>query len=131
MNAGRAFGDSGRRLASALLLSGFASVVNASPSADTAHAPAARWTESDAASSPGHAKGGGFAMARHVIASGGGSSSGGVFVIQGTIGQSDADPLHPASGGVFAITGGFWPGLAPGAAPGDPIFANGFEPGAP
>lgn len=61
----------------------------------------------------------------HAIANGGGSSSGGAFAISGTIGQVDADPLQPASGGVFAITGGFWPtGVAP---PSDPIFANGFE----
>jgi hypothetical protein len=41
-----------------------------------------------------------------VIAGGGGSSSGGAFRIDGTIGQADADPLHPATGGIYAISGG-------------------------
>lgn len=68
-----------------------------------------------------------LAIPRHVIAGGGGRSSGGVFAIQGTIGQPDADPLQPSSGGVFAITGGFWPGIEPPAPLGDPVFANGFE----
>jgi hypothetical protein len=72
-----------------------------------------------------------FALPRHAIAGGGGSSSGGAFAISGTIGQPDAEPLHPATGGVFALTGGFWPGIAPGAPAGDPIFANGFEPAPP
>lgn len=77
------------------------------------------------------AKGTGFAITRHVIAGGGGASSGGAFAVSGTIGQADADPLHPATGGVFAISGGFWPGLAAAPPPGDDVFANGFEPPAP
>jgi hypothetical protein len=72
-----------------------------------------------------------FGVSRYVIAGGGGQSSGGVFAIQGTIGQADADPLQPASGGALAVTGGFWPGIAPPAPPGDAVFANGFETGAP
>jgi hypothetical protein len=72
-----------------------------------------------------------LAVPRHVIAGGGGRSSGGVFAIQGTIGQPEADPLGPSTGGVFAITGGLWPGTAPAAPAGDPIFASGFEPAAP
>lgn len=67
----------------------------------------------------------GFAVKRHVIASGGGSSSGGNFVVRGTIAQVDADPLQPASGGVFAITGGFWPGMDSGES--DLLFKDGFE----
>lgn len=66
-------------------------------------------------------------LSRQVIASGGGQSSGGAFVLKGTIGQLDADPLHPASGGVYTLIGGFWP-LAPATPLADPIFANGFEP---
>ena len=72
-------------------------------------------------------KGTGFALARQVIAGGGGSSSGGAFAVSGTIGQADADPLHPATGGAYAITGGFWAGIAPAPPQGDPVFANGFE----
>lgn len=78
--------------------------------------------------SVGHApKGSGFALARQVIAAGGSSSSGGAFRIDGTIGQADADPLHPANGGVFAVSGGFWPGIGPAAPQGDALFGDGFE----
>ncbi len=61
---------------------------------------------------------------RAVIATGGGTSSGGDFSIDGTIGQADADPLQPSMGGDFAITGGFWFTLAPAA---NELFADGFE----
>ncbi|MBM4108262.1 MAG: hypothetical protein FJ255_05545 [Phycisphaerae bacterium] len=58
----------------------------------------------------------------HTIDGGGGTSAGGSFTVSGTIGQPDAGPVM--SGGVFALTGGFWaggsagptcPGLGPGA----------------
>lgn len=75
--------------------------------------------------------GGGPVVDRHVLAGGGGSSTGGAFRIDGTIGQVDADPLHPASGGAFAISGGFWAGLAPTPPSGEAVFANGFEPASP
>ena len=84
-----------------------------------------------ASAGPGHAaapagtQGSGLAVQRQVIAGGGGSSSGGPFAITGTLGQVDADPLAPATGGLFAISGGFWPGLAPAVV--EPVFANGFE----
>jgi hypothetical protein len=65
-----------------------------------------------------------FTDPRHVIASGGGSSSGGSFAISGTIGQPDVDPLQPSTGGAFAITGGFW---STAAAQADGLFQNGFE----
>lgn len=68
-----------------------------------------------------------FAIPRHVIASGGDDSSGGVFSIRGTIGQADSDPLHPSTGGVYAITGGFWAGAPVPVPPADTVFANGFE----
>ena len=73
------------------------------------------------------AKGTGITLARPVVAGGGGTSRGGAFVIAGTVGQADADPLHPATGGEFAISGGFWPGIAPTAPAGDPVFIDGFE----
>ena len=64
---------------------------------------------------------------RHVIATGGGRSAGGAWVIRGTVGQSDADPLQPSTdgSGFYAITGGFWPALpAPRT---DGLFMDGFE----
>jgi hypothetical protein len=47
-------------------------------------------------------------------------TSGGSFVLSGTIGQPDAGPAPPMSGGSFQLTGGFWvvPAAAP-ACPGD------------
>ncbi|HSX59395.1 MAG TPA: hypothetical protein VLF18_04250, partial [Tahibacter sp.] len=40
-----------------------------------------------------------IAAGNRVIAAGGGRSAGGGFAIHGTIGQPDANALHPASGG--------------------------------
>ena len=40
------------------------------------------------------------------IAGGGGTSTGGIFAVSGTIGQHDAG--GPMTGGNFALTGGFW-----------------------
>jgi len=42
----------------------------------------------------------------HKIAGGGGAGGGGSFLLAGTIGQHDASAT--ASGGPYAITGGFW-----------------------
>lgn len=61
---------------------------------------------------------------RAVIASGGGTSTGGNFAIDGTIGQADVDPLQPSTGGAFAITGGFWFTESPRP---DGLFGDGFE----
>ena len=44
----------------------------------------------------------------YTIDGGGGASSGGTFVVSGTIGQPDAGSM---SGGIFVVNGGFWPGL--------------------
>lgn len=68
-----------------------------------------------------------YAIDRYTIDGGGGRSSGGSYELQGTIGQPDADPLQPSTGGAFEITGGFWPGLAPATPQPDALFANGFE----
>ncbi len=68
-----------------------------------------------------------LAIPRYVIASGGGNSSGGVFAVRGTIGQADADPLQPSTGGAYAAIGGFWAGAPLPVAPADALFANGFE----
>jgi len=71
-------------------------------------------------------QGGVFAVDHYTMDNGGGISTGGVFTVDGTIGQPDADPLQPSTGGVFAITGGFWPS-ANVAAPMEEVFSNGFE----
>jgi hypothetical protein len=73
------------------------------------------------------AKGAGFAVSRHVIAGGGGTSTGGAFTLRGTLGQADADPLQPSSGGSLTLAGGFWPGIAAGTPVADPVFVDGFE----
>jgi hypothetical protein len=49
----------------------------------------------------------------------------------GTIGQVDTDPLQPATGRAFAVSGGLWPGVAPAAPRLHPVFASGFEPATP
>lgn len=81
----------------------------------------------DRSGSDAVAKGAVFAVPRRVIAGGGGASTGGAFAIRGTIGQVDADPLHPTAGGPYAIRAGFWPGVAPAPPVVDALFANGFE----
>ena len=48
-----------------------------------------------------------YQIAWHTIDGGGGTSSGGPYVLTGTIGQPDADW---ASGGKYELLGGFWPG---------------------
>jgi len=50
------------------------------------------------------------------IDGGGGTSTGVVYAVSGTIGQPDASPL--LTGGPYSVTGGFWAGVAiqtPGA----------------
>jgi len=47
-----------------------------------------------------------FSIDRYRIAGGGGSSTGGVFSVTGTIGQADASLAMV--GGNYAVTGGFW-----------------------
>ncbi|MCB1605687.1 MAG: hypothetical protein KDI71_01745 [Xanthomonadales bacterium] len=67
---------------------------------------------------------GDFELPSYTSDSGGGYSSGGVYAVQGTIAQVDADPLHPASGGPWEVVGGFWPTVAERP---DDLFADGFE----
>ena len=67
--------------------------------------------------------GGDYVITRDTIDGGGGMSSGGDFVLTGTIGQPDAQPLA-AAGGAFQLVGGFWAGLG---ALVDLIFRDGFE----
>jgi hypothetical protein len=65
---------------------------------------------------------GGYSLDRYTIDSGSRDSSGGGFVIRGSIGQPDASVLGPAMGGYYEVSGGFW-----AAGIGDQIFSNGFD----
>jgi len=47
-----------------------------------------------------------FAIPWYTVDGGGGTSTGGVYAVSGTIGQPDAG--GPMSGGNFGLTGGFW-----------------------
>ncbi len=47
-----------------------------------------------------------YAINWHTIDGGGGTSTGGVYSVSGTIGQPDASPTM--TNGQYAITGGFW-----------------------
>jgi len=53
------------------------------------------------------------------IAGGGGTSTGGVFAVTGTIGQADAGHM---SGGNFTLDGGFWSIIAAVQTPGAPTL---------
>jgi hypothetical protein len=53
---------------------------------------------------------GSFDMSWWRIASGGGVSSGGAFVLSGTVGQGEVGATT-LTGGTFSLTGGFWAGV--------------------
>jgi hypothetical protein len=55
----------------------------------------------------------------YVIAGGGGTSSGGVYTISGTIGQADAGHM---AGGSYTLDGGFWGIFAAVQTPGSPLL---------
>jgi hypothetical protein len=75
---------------------------------------------------PAAGEGSSYAVERWTVDGGGGHSSGGSFAVSGTIAQPDSDPLAPSTGGSYAVTGGFWPGLARRDAT-VAVFADGFE----
>ncbi|MEZ6317388.1 MAG: hypothetical protein R3B49_01350 [Phycisphaerales bacterium] len=52
--------------------------------------------------------GGGYVIDWYTMDGGGGTSSGGVYELSGTIGQPDAAP--PLAGGAYDLEPGFWPG---------------------
>ena len=56
------------------------------------------------------------------IDGGGGTSTGGVYSVSGTIGQPDASP-QPMTGGNFSLTGGFWSLLSVVQTPGAPLLS--------
>ena len=72
-----------------------------------------------------HSTGGPYAIERHTIDGGGGRSSGGAYVLDGTVGQPDA--ARESTGGTYALSGGFWIAAAPEGEKPDALFANGFE----
>ena len=71
--------------------------------------------------------GGGYTMRRHTEDGGGGRMSGaGGVVLQGTVGQPDANAVVPSGAQGYALRGGFWvAGVT--IERGDALFANGFE----
>lgn len=54
------------------------------------------------------------------IAGGGGTSTGAVYAVSGTIGQADAGSM---SGGNYSVVGGFWSIVASVPLPGSPLLA--------
>lgn len=66
--------------------------------------------------------GGNFEITKSTIDNGGGTSVGGDFSLNGTIGQPDANP-QISTGGTFALAGGFWGN----AMIVDTIFKDSFE----
>jgi hypothetical protein len=58
----------------------------------------------------------------HKIAGGGGTSTGGVYQVNGAIGQPDAS-VTPMTGGNFSVTGGFWSLLSIVQTPGAPLLS--------
>ncbi len=65
--------------------------------------------------------GGDYVVVRSTVDAGGGVSSGGSFVLTGTIGQPDAGS-QPSTGSQYALAGGFW-----AKAVLEFIFKDGFE----
>ena len=60
-----------------------------------------------------------FSLKKHSINSGGNTSSGGQYMISGSIGQVDANSGFSSAN--YQLTGGFWQPIN------DEIFKNGFE----
>jgi hypothetical protein len=67
--------------------------------------------------SPGLAQSQSYSIDWFTIDGGGGTSTGGVYTVSGTIGQPDAGVL---SGGNYALVGGFWGIIAAVQVPGAP-----------
>jgi len=59
-----------------------------------------------------------YAIDWHTIYGGGGTSTGGVYTVNGTVGQPDAGPR--LSGGSYSVVGGFWSIYAAVQTPGAP-----------
>jgi len=65
-----------------------------------------------------------YAIDWYKIAGGGGTSTGGTYVVSGTIGQPDAG--GPMTGGSYSLTGGFWSLIAVVQTPGLPDLTIAF-----
>jgi hypothetical protein len=75
---------------------------------------------------PLHAQSGGiYTLTRSSIDAGGGRSTGGVYTLDGTIGQHDASA--PLVGGNLVLQPGFWASTVPSTPLPSLIFRNGFE----
>src|SRR5712671_1514754 len=61
-----------------------------------------------------------FAIDWFTIDGGGGTSTGGVYAVSGTIGQPDAGPAM--TGGSYSLVGGFWSIVAAIQTPGAPLL---------
>ena len=61
-----------------------------------------------------------FAIPWHTLDGDGGTSTGGVYAVSGTVGQPDAG--GPMTNGQYAITGGFWALPQPVQTPGAPTL---------
>jgi hypothetical protein len=61
-----------------------------------------------------------YALDWHTIDGGGGTSTGGVYAISGTIGQPDAGKLN---GGPYSLSGGFWSVTDVIQTPGAPLLS--------
>ena len=61
-----------------------------------------------------------YALDWYSMDGGGGSSTGGVYAVQGTIGQPDTGQL---SGGQYTLSGGFWSIVAAIQTPGAPLLS--------
>jgi hypothetical protein len=59
------------------------------------------------------------------VAGGGGTSTGGVYQVSGTIGQHDAG--GPMTGGNYSLTGGFWSVISVVQTPGAPLLTITFN----
>ena len=60
-----------------------------------------------------------FSLDWFKVAGGGGTSTGGVYAVSGTIGQPDAGAM---SGGNYSLIGGFWGAVIPVQTPGGPAL---------
>src|SRR5436853_4452634 len=65
------------------------------------------------------ARGQSYSIDWYTIDGGGGTSTGGVYQVSGTIGQPDAGHM---SGGNFSLDGGFWGIIAAVQTPGAPLL---------
>ena len=62
-----------------------------------------------------------YAINWSTVDGGGGTSTGGVYSVSGTIGQPDAG--GPMTNGVYSVTGGFWPLPTVIQTPGAPLLS--------